>query len=469
MYFKRDIEDDILAWYNSSDKKVLRVDGARQVGKTATIDHFIAKHYTNVIKLDLARLDYSWFLNCINGSTNNWARIDVDRFRDAIKDYARFTNDKNTVIFIDEIQQDYRIYNQLRTLNRDLKCDVIASGSYLSRALNTEYFQSVGDVTTITLYTLSFCEFLHVFNDSIYNTVMSWPENEIDNETLDKLRKLFNYYTLTGGYPEVLNGFIKHKMNYEEVLTILSNIIDLTLEESKSKIESVVDRLKIDDVADGLLTTLITNKRGSTNLYESIVKNLSGKPNSRISKDDCSKVISWFRECKMLGMVSKYILPDMFRDYSGEKDYFLDLGMLRMFARMAKIVGSDLNGLIAETFVHRAMITNDYAKKFTGTRPHFGIYKDGEIDFFAYCNADKCNYAFEVKYGNQSGKTATDLIKNHVADKIVYFMGNHNHAVNGDVEIVPLCLAERWFSEVKYETFEPFDATLFDANVFEEV
>ena len=45
MYFKRDIEDDILAWYNSSDKKVLRVDGAIQVGKTATIEHFIAKHY----------------------------------------------------------------------------------------------------------------------------------------------------------------------------------------------------------------------------------------------------------------------------------------------------------------------------------------------------------------------------------------------------------------------------------------
>ena len=47
-------------------------------------------------------------------------------------------------------------------------------------------------------------------------------------------------------------------------------------------------------------------------------------------------------------------------------------------------------------------------------------------------------------------------------------MGNHNHAVNSDVEIVPLCLAERWFSEVKYETFEPFDASLFDANVFAE-
>lgn len=468
MYFKRDIEDDILRWFSSKDKKVLRIDGARQVGKTSTIEHFISKHYKNVIKLDLARFDYSWFLNCIYESTNNWARIDIDKFSKTMNNYVGFTNDKNTVIFIDEIQQDHKIYNQLRTLNRDLKCDVIASGSYLGRALNAEYFQSVGDITIITLYTLSFCEFLRIFNSSMYKVVMDWPEKEINAETFEKLKKLFNYYTLIGGYPEVLNVFIRNKMEYREVLTILSNIIDITIDESKSKIGSAVDRLKIDDVAEGLLATLITNKRGTTNLYEAIVKNLSGKPTSRVSKDDCSKVISWFRESKMLGMVSKYILPDMLRDYSGEKDYFLDLGMLRMFARNTKIIDSDLNGLIAETFVHRAMITNNYATKFTGTRPHFGVYNDGEIDFFAHCKADKLNYVFEVKYGNQSGKTATDLIKNHIADKVVYFMGNHNHSINGDTEIVPLYLAERWFSKVKYETFEPFDVTLFDENIFDK-
>lgn len=462
LYFKRDIEDDILAWYNSNDKKVLRVDGARQVGKTATIEHFIAKHYTNVIKLDLARLDYSWFLNCINGSTNNWARIDVDRFSDAIKDYARFTNDKNTVIFIDEIQQDYRIYNQLRALNRDLKCDVIASGSYLSRA-------SVGDVTTITLHTLSFGEFLRVVDRDIYSEVMQWPSTEFSDSRLNDVKRLFSVYIRIGGYPEAITSFLENNYEYAAVYTIIAGVFNTTLEESKIKLESSNDRRTFVDIANRLITIMSTNKRGKVDLIETITKEIKCKSDGKISKKECSMVLSGFRECGVLGSVSKYILPDMFRDYTGEKTYFLDLGMLAFFSNNSNISSSDLNGLIAETFVHRAMITNDYAKKFTGTRPHFGIYKDGEIDFFAYCNADKYNYAFEVKYGNQSGKTATDLIKNHVADKVVYFMGNHNHAVNGDVEIVPLCLAERWFSEVKYETFEPFDATLFDANVFEEV
>lgn len=140
MYFKRDIENDILKWYNSKNKKVLSIDGSRQVGKTATIKHFINEHYKNIITMDLERLKYDWFLDCIYSSTNNLAEIDVGRFTKAINKYVPFTNDKNTVIFIDEIQQDHMVYNQLRTLNRNLKCDVIVSGSYLSRALNPEFF-----------------------------------------------------------------------------------------------------------------------------------------------------------------------------------------------------------------------------------------------------------------------------------------------------------------------------------------
>lgn len=44
MYFKRDIENNILKWYNSKNKKVLSIDGSRQVGKTETIKHFIDEH-----------------------------------------------------------------------------------------------------------------------------------------------------------------------------------------------------------------------------------------------------------------------------------------------------------------------------------------------------------------------------------------------------------------------------------------
>lgn len=466
MYFKRDIENDILKWYNSKNKKVLSIDGSRQVGKTATIKHFINEHYKNIITMDLERLKYDWFLDCIYSSTNNLAEIDVGRFTKAINKYVPFTNDKNTVIFIDEIQQDHMVYNQLRTLNRNLKCDVIVSGSYLSRALNPEFFQPAGDVQTLTLYTLSFCEFLRVVNRSLYGLVENWPQKEIEDADLDKIKKLFDYYMRIGGYPKVIQLLIAGSVNYADILEELESTIKLTIDSSRNKLE-LEDRTILRDTAEGLLMTMITNKRGTPNLYESIVKKIATKPNSRLSKDDCNRAMSWFRECKIVDMVGKYVLPDMVRDYAGEKEYFLDLGLLSLYTSYAELPVGNIRGLMAETFVHRAMLTNEYSKKFAGLRPHFGVYKDGEIDFFACCHADKLNYAFEVKYGNQPGKTATDLIKNHVADKIIYFMGDHRHKVDGNIEIVPLCLAERWFSEVKYPIFESFDTSLFDAAVFE--
>lgn len=465
MYFKRDIENDILKWYNSKNKKVLSIDGSRQVGKTETIKHFIDEHYKNIITLDLERLKYDWFLDCIYTATNNLAEIDVDKFTNAINKYVPFTNDKNTVIFIDEIQQDCMVYNQLRTLNRNLKCDVIVSGSYLSRALNPEFFQPAGDVQTLTLYTLSFCEFLHVLNKHLYRLVMSWPQEEIADDDLEKIKKLFEYYMRVGGYPRVIQLLITGSASYEDILEELQSTIKLTIDSSRNKLE-IQDRTILRDTAEGLLMTMITNKRGTPNLYESIVKKIATKPNSRLSKEDCNRAMSWFRECKIVDMVGKYVLPDMVRDYAGEKEYFLDLGLLSLYASYAELPIGNVYGLMAETFVHRAMLTNDYSRKFAGIRPHFGIYKEGEIDFFACCHADKLNYAFEVKYGKQPGKTATELLKNKIADKVVYFMGNHNHKVDDNVEIVPLCLAERWFSEVRYRKYKPFDTSLFDASLF---
>ena len=40
MYLKRKIDDYLISWKNSDEKKPLIVKGARQIGKTASIEHF---------------------------------------------------------------------------------------------------------------------------------------------------------------------------------------------------------------------------------------------------------------------------------------------------------------------------------------------------------------------------------------------------------------------------------------------
>ena len=54
MYLKRKIDDFLISWKDSSDKKPLIVKGARQIGKTKSIDHF-AESYENSLPCPLLK------------------------------------------------------------------------------------------------------------------------------------------------------------------------------------------------------------------------------------------------------------------------------------------------------------------------------------------------------------------------------------------------------------------------------
>lgn len=51
---KRKIDNYLIDWKNKPDKKPLIVKGARQVGKTASIEYFGRNHYSNMIVINFA-------------------------------------------------------------------------------------------------------------------------------------------------------------------------------------------------------------------------------------------------------------------------------------------------------------------------------------------------------------------------------------------------------------------------------
>lgn len=462
VYFRRDIEVKMEEWYHKKFKNILHVDGARQVGKTCTIEHFIRNHYQNVISINLAKDDYKWFVDALRNSTNNWSKIDVIRFTEMIPNEFRYVDDDSTVIFLDEIQSDHVVYNYLRSLNRDLKCDVIVSGSYLMMALKQEFFQPAGDFESITMYPMSFGEFLNAVSDSLYSEYVRWPENKITENSLSGMKSLFGLYCEIGGYPEVIKEFVFSK-SLKEAHSAMESIIRTVILDSQFKLDDIVDAKMLGSVSRSIIRILIREKRGSKNIYEALVKNFQDKPSNRLNKVATAKILAWLTECHFLEPVDKYVLPDTTNDYPGEKLYFGDIGALRYYAKDRDFDSSNIDGIIAENFVFNAMLKSDYINKFFDYSPHFGVYRDGEIDFFARAKYDRKNYAFEVKSGNESGNTATKLLKDGVADKLIYFMGNHQHKIDGNVEIVPLFLAERWFDEFPCETYD-IDLSILDSS-----
>ena len=65
MYLKRKLDDFLLKWKESTDKKPLIVKGARQIGKTESILHFSA-NYENFVNINFA-LDRKYANICEDG------------------------------------------------------------------------------------------------------------------------------------------------------------------------------------------------------------------------------------------------------------------------------------------------------------------------------------------------------------------------------------------------------------------
>ena len=49
---KREITKELIDWKNRTNRKPLIVRGARQVGKTYTIEQFASSHFKNMIKIN---------------------------------------------------------------------------------------------------------------------------------------------------------------------------------------------------------------------------------------------------------------------------------------------------------------------------------------------------------------------------------------------------------------------------------
>lgn len=69
-----------------------------------------------------------------------------------------YEDTKDTVLIIDEIQENENLFTNIRTFNRCPGCDLIVTGSNLQRTIGL--FQPAGDLAVLRMYPLSYEEYL---------------------------------------------------------------------------------------------------------------------------------------------------------------------------------------------------------------------------------------------------------------------------------------------------------------------
>lgn len=216
MIFFRKIEEELEAWKSKPSRKPLILRGARQVGKS-TLVHKIGKQYTYFVPLNLEKPNDRKYFTKEREIKEIWQQLIFER---------DLPNDpRNTLLFIDEIQEVPSAIKQLRYFYEEMpELAVIAAGSLLEFALGDIKSFPVGRIEEITLHPLDFEEFLMAMDETA--AIKELKTIPINDYACEKLFALFKIYLIIGGMPEVIKTYINQQNSLANLKSIYASIWD---------------------------------------------------------------------------------------------------------------------------------------------------------------------------------------------------------------------------------------------------
>lgn len=444
MELKRDIYEELLKWKKKDSGHVLELRGARQVGKTYILDKFARENYGSYFYINMVQTSGREFLECLEKATD-W-EPGTPRKEQPLHDAFRlfdekFRDDKNTVIVIDEIQESAKVYSLIRQFAREFDCHFVVTGSYLGKTLSREYFQPMGDLDILSLYTLSFEEFLDAFGKrQLYSEVDLYGGSA--HENYDDLKKYYDIYNQIGGYPAVVKQYLETK-DCVSCIAEINHVIRIFIEESQNYFENVLEMNLFEQILPAIAHTMIKEKKGSNDLITELSKILYKEESSRINKRSINQAIAWLYRSHIIGFCGKANDCNPVTVSMNSRFYFLDVGVCRHFLNMAGVDAAALQGIVSENFVYIDLLKRIESFKIAGTAPMFGTYKEGEIDFLVNSRENYVNYGVEVKAGKSEGKTASLLLKEDKVEAVYFLKGNTYGGIAERKITVPIYLVGR--------------------------
>lgn len=255
---KRKIDKYLTDWKNRSDRKPLIIKGARQIGKTRSVEWFAGQNYASVIEINFIE-------------QKKYREIFNDGFEvDAILKNISLLNPElkfipgNTIFFFDELQACPNCATSLKFFKLDGRFDVICSGSLMRISYNEIESNSVGYKEDYEMHSMDFEEFLWAmgYNDEFTADLLSHmldvrPLSELQ---MDTLMSLFRDYVIIGGMPEVVSTYVRNK-NFSGTLDIQRQLLK-DYEEDITKYVEGLDKAKVKAVYNHTSTFLAKeNKR----------------------------------------------------------------------------------------------------------------------------------------------------------------------------------------------------------------
>ena len=257
MTLKRKIDRFLKDWKARPNHKPLIIKGARQIGKTYSINEFASANYENVVNINFI-LDGYYKTIFDDG-------YDVDT---VVKNIS-FINPEwkfkpgSTLIFFDEFQACPKAATSLKAFCIDGRYDVICSGSLMGINYHEIESAAVGYKEDKEMFSLDFEEFLWAKGydeeqiENLYERMLE--VKPLTQTEFDVLSNIFRDYMIVGGMPAVVDSYIANG-NFSGTLAIQKQLLS-DYEEDITKYADGLDKGKILSIYSHISTFLAKDNK----------------------------------------------------------------------------------------------------------------------------------------------------------------------------------------------------------------
>lgn len=375
---ERTLVTKLIEWKEKSNRKPLILKGVRQCGKTYLLKEFGKHHYESCAYFNFEENET---LKTVFEKDYDTARI---LFELGLY-FGKTIEPGKTLLILDEIQECGRAITAMKYFCENApEYHIVCAGSLLGIALQKQLSFPVGKVDFLTLYPMSFSEFLRAAGPA---TLADFVEHFKKGENLpevigEKLATFLRQYYITGGMPEVVEVW-RNTHSIEQVESVQQAIIN-SYELDFAKHAPTKDFPKLTAIWRSIPEQLA--KENTKFIFSHVKKGWRSK--------DLEDALEWligaglvYKVCK----IEKPFIPlSSYADDTSFKLYMSDVGILRKLSKLPYEVVLDATPNYKE---FKGSMTENYVlceilKSVDDTAYYWSSGNTAEVDFIVQSSTE---------------------------------------------------------------------------------
>lgn len=427
---KRKFYERLIEWKSNKDQSCLLVKGARQIGKTYIIDYFGKNNYSSYIYINF--IESPQTKDIFN---DELSAEEIYKRMTLIMPEVKFV-EKDTLIFLDEIQECPNARTALKFLAIDNRFDVVASGSLLGISYREVTSIPVGYETQIEMYSLDFEEYLWAmgYEESKITILKDYfdKQEKIPEAIHNTMMKYLREYITVGGMPAVVNQFMKNK-HFGEVQEQQQRILDSYFDDI-SKYASKTEKPKVKNCYLSVPKQLA---KGNKKFQFSVVEK---KATARKYENS----VEWLRDANLVRLCYNVSTPEFplaaYEKGEQYKMYISDIGLLVALYgfEIKKTIIDDTLGGNAKGGIYENLIADMLTKR--GYKLNYYRTDNGSVEVEFLISKDAKIIPIEVKANNGSTISLNEMLKRNDIP-YGYKLISGNVGVNEKKIVMPLYMA----------------------------